>query len=102
MVEFRSVIDKLFYDKTGQTIVSAIFGLALSFMFIRICKNNCVVYYAPDINEIKDNIYKIEDTCYKYSTIATKCNDKPLENYNSNINPSNLIKGENFLSKLFS
>lgn len=102
MVHFRNVIDKLFYDKTGQTIVSAIFGLALSFMFVRICKNNCIVYYAPDISEIKDNTYKIEETCYKYSSIPTKCNETALENYNSNIIPDNLIKGENFFTKLFS
>ena len=76
----RVTIDRLFYDDTGQIIVSALFGLALALLFRRICKDNCVLYSAPDIKEIEENVFNLEDTCYKYKSYAVKCNakDKPL------------------------
>ena len=44
MTGLRVTIDRLFYDSTGQIIVSALFGLALALLFRRICKDNCVIY----------------------------------------------------------
>lgn len=102
MLNFKNMKDKLFYDPTGQILISAIFGLALSFMFVRVCKDNCVVYYAPKIEDIQDKVFKIDETCYVYKSTPTKCNEKPLENYNQNITPENLLKSENVLNKLFS
>jgi hypothetical protein len=92
MIDFKSVINKLFYEPIGQMIVSAIFGLALSFMFVRVCKGDCTNYFAPNVNDIQDKIFKIEDTCYTYTPKACKCNDKPLENYNNKTKPENLMK----------
>ena len=102
MINFKNIKDKLFYNPTGQILISAIFGLALSFMFIRVCKDNCVIYYSPKVEDIQDKIFKIEDTCYLYKSIPVKCNNKPLVNYNHNIIPENLLKSENVFNKLFS
>ena len=102
MLNFKNIKNKLFYDPTGQILISAIFGLALSFMFVRVCKDNCIVYYAPNVEDIQDKVFKIDETCYVYKSIPTKCNEKPLENYNINIKPENLLKSENISNKLFS
>jgi hypothetical protein len=99
----RITIDRLFYDETGQIIVSALFGLALALLFRRICKDNCVLYSAPDIKEIEENIFNLEDTCYKYKSYPVKCNDldKPLEPYDINKTPDNLISVPGFFEKIF-
>jgi hypothetical protein len=103
MTGLRVTIDRLFYDETGQIIVSALFGLALALLFRRICKDNCVVYSAPDIKDIEGNIFNLEDTCYKYKSYAIKCNsiDKPLKPYDVNTTPDNLISVPNFFEKIF-
>ena len=99
----RVTIDRLFYDDTGQIIVSALFGLALALLFRRICKDNCVLYSAPDIKEIESNVFNLEDTCYKYKSYPVKCNDidKPLEPYDINKTPDNLISIPGFFEKTF-
>jgi hypothetical protein len=100
----RVTIDRLFYDSTGQIIVSALFGLALALLFRRICKDNCVIYSAPEIKDIEENTFNLEDTCYKYKSYPVKCNDKdkPLEPYDINKIPDNIISVPGFLEKIFS
>lgn len=88
----RQVIDRLLYTYYGQIIVSVIFGLALGLMFHRVCKDNCTVYYAPHIDEIKDNVFKLEDTCYMYDPYIVKCNVKNIfKPYNIKDEPVNKI-----------
>ena len=79
-------------------------GLALALLFRRICKDNCVLYSAPDIKEIEENVFNLEDTCYKYKSYAVKCNakDKPLEPYDINKTPDNIINIPGFFEKIFS
>lgn len=94
--DVRSIMDKLFYTPQGQIIVSAVIGLGISSLFHRVCKDNCTVYYAPYIEEVKDNIFKLEDTCYKYTPYVVKCQeeeDVPILNpYDVNEKPDNKIK----------
>lgn len=100
-MNIRNVIDRLFYTELGQIIISAIFGLSLALVFNRVCKDNCTLYFAPKYNEIYDNIFKIDDICYKYKTVNTSCNDKALEQYNGNNTPSNQIKEKSLFDKIF-
>ena len=99
----RVTIDRLFYDDIGQIIVSALFGLALALLFRRICKDNCVLYSAPDIKDIEGNIFNLEDTCYKYKSYPVKCNsiDKPFGPYDINKIPDNLISIPGFFERTF-
>jgi len=101
MIEFKSIVDKLFYDNKGQILVSAIFGLALALMFTRVCKDNCIIYYAPKPEEVINKTFKIEDTCYKYKIQPAKCNEKPLVNYDVNQKPENKLEENNFISNMF-
>ena len=100
-MNIRYVIDRLFYSEIGQMIVSAIFGISLALVFNRVCKDNCTLYFAPRYDEINENIFKIEDTCYKYKTVNVLCNDKALEQYNGNDRPSNQIKEKSIFDKIF-
>ena len=100
-MNIRYVIDRLFYTDIGQIIVSAIFGISLALIFNRVCKDNCTLYFAPKYNDISDNIFKIEDTCYKYKVVNALCNDKALEQYQGNYTPSNQIKEKSFFDKIF-
>jgi len=100
-MNIRYVVDRLFYTEMGQIIVSAIFGMALALVFNRVCKDNCTLYFAPKYNEINDNIFKIEDTCYKYKTVNVLCNDKAIGQYEGNNTPSNQIKEKSIFDKIF-
>lgn len=60
--------------KIGRIIVSVILGFGLATMFVKVCKGSgCVVVQGPPVKEIQKSIYRIDDTCYKYSPIVTKC-----------------------------
>ena len=69
------ITEKLFHTEVGCTIVSAIFGVAVAFMFQRVCKGaNCMLYKSPPEKEIKDIVYEIPgDSCYIYKPKVVKC-----------------------------
>jgi len=100
-MKLKEIINRLFYTETGQTFISVLFGLSIALLFRRVCKENCVLYIAPNQPEIEGKIFKIEDVCYKYTTYNVKCNDKPVEPYNGNIKPENKIEEPSFFSKIF-
>ena len=99
----KDIINRLFYNETGQMLVSGLIGLSIALLFRRICKDNCTIYIAPKKEEIEGKEFKLEDTCYKYSTYNVKCNnnEKYVSYYNGNGTPENQIKESNFFSKLF-
>ena len=53
-MKINDLIDRLFYNSTGQLIISAIFGLSIALLFKRVCKENCVLYFAPKKEEIEN------------------------------------------------
>jgi hypothetical protein len=101
MINTRNLIDRLFYTNFGQIMISALFGISLALIFNRVCKENCTIYFAPKQDEINNKIFKLEETCYKYSTINVPCNDKALETYSGNIKPYNQMDEKGFIDKLF-
>ena len=54
--------------------MSILLGFGLASLFRTICKDqNCIIFHAPPLDQIKDKIYKNGNKCYKYSATATKC-----------------------------
>ena len=100
-MKLKDIIDRLFYNETGQAFISALFGLSLALIFKRVCKENCVLYIAPSKDEIDGKIFKFEDGCYKYSKVNVKCNEHPVENYSGSITPENKLSEPNFFTKIF-
>lgn len=65
---------KFVHTKTGKTLMSLILGFGLASLFRKICKEkNCLLFYAPPMEDLKNKIYKSDRTCVKYKPVATKC-----------------------------
>jgi hypothetical protein len=70
-------LGKFVHTETGKIIMSILLGFGLASLFRTVCKNNnCLRFYAPPLEQIKDKIYKNKDKCVKYNPIQTKCSDK--------------------------
>jgi len=61
-------------SEAGSILVSIIIGLGLASFFKKVCKNGrCIVIKGPDVNDIKQSVYRIDEECFKYTPTATKC-----------------------------
>ena len=67
---------QLFHTSFGQVLVSALFGLALAFMFQRVCKDRkCIIIEAPPLDEIRGSTYKLDNKCFQYTPKPAPCDD---------------------------
>ena len=67
-------LGKFFHTETGKYIMSILLGLGLASLFRTVCKDkNCLIFHAPPLENIKDKIFKNNDKCVKYNSVATKC-----------------------------
>jgi hypothetical protein len=65
---------KFVHTQTGKIIMSILLGFGLASLFRTVCKdNNCIVFHAPPLDELKDKIYKNNGKCVKYNPVASKC-----------------------------
>ena len=71
------VTDRLYHTELGCTLMSALFGVALAFMFQRVCKGaKCIIYKSPPPKDIEGSIYEVnENECYMYIPRVTKCDE---------------------------
>lgn len=77
------MMNKLLKTQESKIIISIIWGLGLSCLFRKVCLGRkCVIYSAPNPNEITKNVYLFDNKCYKYTTKNTLCNNNPIENHN--------------------
>jgi hypothetical protein len=67
-------LGKFVHTGNGKIIMSIILGFGLASLFRTVCKDkDCLLFYAPHLDKIKDKIYKSGDKCVKYSPVSTKC-----------------------------
>ena len=67
---------RLLYSDVGKYIISILLGLGLATLFRKVCKNrNCIVFKAPDLKKIKNQVFKFENKCYKFSESIEKCDE---------------------------
>jgi hypothetical protein len=67
-------LDKFVHSNTGKVIMSIILGIGLATFFRTVCKGkNCRIISAPPMNEIQDQVYKFDDSCYKMEMNPIKC-----------------------------
>ena len=65
---------RLIYSDIGKYIISILLGLGLATLFRKVCKDrNCIVFKAPNIKKIKNQIFKFENKCYKFIESIEKC-----------------------------
>ena len=68
------LVNRMFYTEKGQGLVSFIFGLALAFMFQKVCKGEkCIIYDSPKSEEIDGKVFEFEGSCYKYKPKNVRC-----------------------------
>ena len=68
-------LGKFVHSKTGKIMMSVLLGLGLASLFKISCKDKeCIVFYAPPLDDFKNKIYKNNNNkCVKYNPVATKC-----------------------------
>lgn len=67
---------RLIYGDVGKVIVSIILGLGLATLFRKVCKDrDCIIFKAPDIKKIKNQIFKFDSKCYQFEENIEKCNE---------------------------
>lgn len=73
-LDAHRILDRLFYHDSGQKLVAAVFGIALAFMFQRVCKGeHCIVVKSPPLDDVDKYIYRVDKECYRYTPRVTEC-----------------------------
>ncbi len=69
-------IRRLITGVFGRSIISILLGLGLATLFRKVCNDrNCLVFKAPKIDKIDNQIFEFDDKCYKFTKKATKCDN---------------------------
>ena len=67
-------LKRLIYGAPGKIIIWIILGLGLATLFRKVCKDrDCIIFRAPDIKKIQNQIFKFEGKCYKFSEEIERC-----------------------------
>ena len=70
-------VKRILHDRFGSILISVILGLGLAALFKRVCKGDgCMVINAPNENDIRNYVYKVDQSCYKYTPNVVDCGDK--------------------------
>lgn len=101
-MDFKKIANRLLYTDLGQIFISSLFGILLAFMFKRVCKENCIIYIAPNNDEIEGKLFKIGESCYKYKYKHVVCDGTPIEYNKTSEIADNKIIEPTFISKIFS
>jgi len=76
-------LKRLIYSDVGRIVISIILGLGLATLFRKVCKErDCLVFHAPKLDKIKNQVFKFKDKCYKFEEEIEKCDDnKKIVNF---------------------
>lgn len=67
-------IRRILYSEFGKYMISIILGLGVATLFRKVCKDrSCLVFKAPSIEKIGDQVFKYNNKCYKFNETATSC-----------------------------
>jgi hypothetical protein len=70
-------LEKFVNSRTGRIISSILLGVGFATLFRSVCKGqNCRIYYAPHLEDVKDKSYKYNGKCFKYKINAVECDKK--------------------------
>lgn len=70
----ESTVSNILHNDVGAIIISVVLGLGLAAIFRATCHGeSCIVVKGPPHDHIRQNVYKIDQHCYKYSSYAVPC-----------------------------
>ena len=65
---------RLLYSPVGKIFISIILGLGLATLFRKACNNrSCLVFHAPPLDKIKEQVFQYGEKCYTFSPKAESC-----------------------------
>ena len=65
---------KTIHTANGKLVISFILGIGLASLFRKVCKDrNCIVFRAPDFDEVTKNTYTYGEKCYAFTKNAVPC-----------------------------
>jgi hypothetical protein len=68
------MIDDLIKTDFGIKLISAIWGLGISCLFRKVCKDrNCIVLKAPVPKAVNGKVYQYDNMCYEFIPYNTVC-----------------------------
>jgi len=74
---------KLLHTQNGKYAISFILGMGLASLFRKICNDrNCLVFKAPPLNEVTENIYTYGNKCYTFKEKLTTCDQNNKDKIN--------------------
>jgi hypothetical protein len=77
--QLSDMVARMFYTKIGQIFISALFGIALAFMFQKVCKDRkCIVIQAPPMKDVDKKIFHVDGSCYRYTPKVVECTEDAL------------------------
>ena len=72
---------KFLNSQRGKYVFSILLGLGLATLFRKACNSrNCLVFKAPDLNDIKGKIFNHDNKCYEFKEESTTCNKESENN----------------------
>ena len=76
-------LKRLIYSDVGRIVISIILGLGLATLFRKVCKErDCLVFHAPKLDKIKNQVFKFKDNCYKFEEEIENCDhNKKIVNF---------------------
>lgn len=67
-----NAVNRLFYQPTGQLVLSVVFGVALALLFQRACKGRrCIVIHAPP--DDTEKVHHFDKQCYIFTERYVPC-----------------------------
>jgi hypothetical protein len=73
------LLEKIIKSQEGRILLSIIWGLGLATLFRKVCKDRtCIIYKAPNPNNIVDKVYKYNEKCFKYNIETTGCTENAI------------------------
>ena len=73
-------IVKRVHTENGKLVLSIILGFGLATIFRKACYGvECYIYKPPPSEEIKDQIYKFDNKCYKFRDSNIGCGKKRIQ-----------------------
>ena len=67
-------IKRLLHGKYSKYVISIILGIGLATLFRKACNSkNCLVFKAPSMEKINNQVFKYNDKCYTFKSSAQTC-----------------------------
>jgi|TARA_B110000967_G_C18838393_1_gene538030 hypothetical protein len=67
-------IKRLIHGRFSKYVLSLLLGIGLATLFRKACNSrNCLIFRAPTIDKIKNQVFKYNEKCYTFKEEAQSC-----------------------------